>query len=578
VRFVPIFLAIGIATLAGVSSAGAATRWVATTGSDATGDGSAQKPWATITNALDNAGDGDLILVRAGTYVGRTELRGSFATGVVVRSEVPYRAKLRRNSTVVVCYYGQGITLEGFDIAHTDSAAPLVIQIQDLRGAPGGTDRVSRIVLRNNVIHDSRDNDLLKVNNGAADIMVAGNIFYNQTGSDEHIDINGVDRVVVEDNVFFNDFEGSGRPNANDTSSYIVVKDSNGDTDGVRGSHDITIRRNVFLHWQGSSGSNFVLVGEDGMPFHEAERVLVENNLMLGDSPHTIRAPFGVKGGKDVTFRNNTVCGDMPSNAFAMRLNVEQLNPPNENISFYDNVWSDPTGTMLDFSDTPPGETTTFALDGNLYWNGAAAIPSSGTDLINSTNDAHRIIADPRLGSFTGLVLPRWVEATARFADGSSTVRDVFTNLVDRYAKPGSGSAVVDAGSLAHAASEDILGRVRGGRPDRGAYEAGASTDSDERTTGIASLRPGFPNPFRSAIQFEFQISQPGAARIEVYDVAGRRVRTLVAERIDPGLHRIAWDGRDGQRRTLPAGMYSVMLRSGRTVRVEKVIRLVPDR
>ena len=43
------------------------------------------------------------------------------------------------------------------------------------------------------------------------------NIFYNQTGSDEHIDINSVEDVVVRDNVFFNDFEGSGRGNGNDT-------------------------------------------------------------------------------------------------------------------------------------------------------------------------------------------------------------------------------------------------------------------------------------------------------------------------------------------------------------------------
>ena len=139
--------------------------YVAINGNDVSGDGSQAKPWRTITRALDNVPDAATILVRPGLYDGRIRLRGNFDQGITVRSELPYQAKLRYNGTVETCYYGKGITLEGFDIAHRGpGSAALVIQIQDLLGEPGGDDYVSRITLRNNILHDSYNNDILKIN------------------------------------------------------------------------------------------------------------------------------------------------------------------------------------------------------------------------------------------------------------------------------------------------------------------------------------------------------------------------------------------------------------------------------
>jgi hypothetical protein len=507
------------------SSAAAQMFYVATNGNDSTGDGSLGSPWASIGGALaelhDNQLDGATVLVRPGTYTGRQSLVGTFAQGVTVRSEVPYQARLRHSSQTVVAYVNSrgasGITLEGFDMAHSGpGASPLVFHID----GGGGNSGVGNLTLRNNVIHDSYNNDLLKINNGVTNVLVEQNMFYNQAGSDEHIDVNSIEDVTVRDNVFFNDFVGSGRTNGNDTSSFIVIKDSNDADDIFVGCDRVIVERNVFLNWEGSTGSNFVLVGEDGKPYIEARNVIIENNLMLGNSPNPLRAAVGVKSGEAITFRNNTVTGDLPALAFAMRVNVENPVVTNDEINFYNNIWSDPTGTMgasfgggNDFSDSPPGEVANWTLLNNQYFNGGAAIPADAGETINYTDDPDRIIADPGLPSQSNIMLPQWNSTTGQFAEGSQSIREAFVNLVMEYGVPTAGSGGVDQALLAQSPAVDILGNPRGGLPDIGAFEIASATadfDHDGDVDGRDFLvwqRGGSPTPLSAGDLANWQAS-----------------------------------------------------------------------
>lgn len=465
------------------------TFYVATNGSDVPAGGTLAAPWASITYALDRVPDGSLILVRPGTYTGRIRIRGQFAQGVTVRSELPYQARLRAAETVLTVYNDnaniEGISIEGFDIAHSGpGASALVVQIQD-----GFNRETRRITLRDNILHDSYNNDILKINNGASEIRVIGNLFYNQSGSDEHIDINSVDDVIVEDNVFFNDFAASGRTNPNNTSSFVVVKDSNGSSDEYLGARNVVIRRNVFLNWEGSIGSGFILFGEDGTANFEAFDCVAENNLLIGNSANTMRAPFGVKGSRDIVFRHNTVVGNLPANAYATRLNREGANQPVEAIRFVHNVFSDPTGTMLDFSDTLPADLSVLrpsSLQRNAYWNGGAALPFDAGDVLNIVNDLTRIEADPGLPLQPGVQTPHWLPAQNQFNGGHARIRDAFLALVESYGRPAVGSAILNAATPGpDVPATDILGRPRSpNSADLGCYEQGDGLFADGFESG----------------------------------------------------------------------------------------------
>jgi hypothetical protein len=478
--------------LLGAQGLQACDYWVAPTpaGSDAN-PGSMAEPWATLDHASASVPDaGCTVWFQDGVYTATHSLYERFGTATTFRAVHRYKAVLQFGGTVLKLFGARNMLFEGFEFRHTGpGSGALVVQIQKADSL-----WAENVTLRDNVFHDSYDNDLLKINNGARFITVENNVFYNQTGSDEHMDVNSVTDITIRDNVFFNDFAGSGRVNGNDTGSFIVIKDSNDATDGQIGSHRITVRRNIFLNWEGSSGSNLVLLGEDGKPYHEAQDIVVENNLMLGNSGNDMRSAFGVKGGKNVTFRHNTVSGDLPSLAYALRVNREGSNPVNENLSFRNNVWSDPTGTMgaeagggtNEFSDGLPAESAGLVLDGNLYWNGGAAIPPG--DLVSPLlDDARRLVADPQLPEdFDGLVLPRWHGSA--FASGSATIRQEFERLAAAYGAIPEASPAAGAADPAFAPPDDILGRARSRRtPDLGAFESGPHAMEIAPTSGPAA-------------------------------------------------------------------------------------------
>jgi hypothetical protein len=459
----------------------ACTHWVAPPPAGSNGNpGTSAQPWATLDFAsarlLALGLSGSVACFKDGVYTGGNSLYERFTSPTTFRAENAYRAILQNDSRALALFGARNLVFAGFEFRHTGPGAEaLVIQVQMADLATWSED----VVFRDNVMHDSWNNDILKINNGARRITVEGNVFYNQTGSDEHMDVNSVTDVVIQDNIFFNDFAGSGRPNNNDTSSFIVMKDSNQGQDGQIGADRITVRRNVFLNWEGGGGSNFVLIGEDGNDYFEGEDILVENNLMIGNSGNDMRAAFGVKGGRNVTFRSNTVTGNLPALAYAFRINREGANPVNENIRFHNNVWSDPTGTMgaeagggtNDFSDGAPSEVTGLVLDRNLYWNGAAAIPP-GDQVNPNVHDTRRIVANPQVAtSQSGIVLPRWNGTS--FPSGSTTIRQEFVRLVNLYGAIPPGSPGHDQADPALSPADDILGNPRS-VPDVGAFEVTA--------------------------------------------------------------------------------------------------------
>ncbi len=441
--------------------------WVSLDGDDDDGDGSGSSPWRTIRHAVRTVPDeGCTILVAPGTYDDYHNLKRRVTKTLSIRSAVPHAAVLTHDGTVLDIDGGRNLLLEGFRLYQRGAGPEGKVSYLAIVDRAGDT-WSERITLRNNIFHDSLNDDLLKIHNGVDGMNVVGNVFYNQGPSEQHIDVNSVRNVRITGNIFFNDFAASDRT-LEDQKAFIVVKDSGGDTDGLLGSRDITIDRNVFASWQGGSKEPWLQIGNDGKPYFEAIGVRIESNLFIGNSAMPSRGLLGVRGVKDVTFNGNTVVGDLPASGYGLYANITGENLLNETMRVTNNVFADPTATMGRFSSGVRDTLVNLFLDRNLYFN--AGVDIEDGPLAGPSLDARAVIDDPLLPPIDGdLVFPFWTGTS--FANGELSIRAEFRRLVVRYGLPGIGSPVVDRADVATAPTTDILGRPRGGAPDLGAVE-----------------------------------------------------------------------------------------------------------
>jgi flagellar hook assembly protein FlgD len=81
------------------------------------------------------------------------------------------------------------------------------------------------------------------------------------------------------------------------------------------------------------------------------------------------------------------------------------------------------------------------------------------------------------------------------------------------------------------------------------------------------------PNPFAGTTEMAIGLPAASSVEIEVYDVAGRKVRTQSIATRSAGWRKVAFDGRDDGGRLLPSGVYFYRVRAnGETVSRKMVI------
>ena len=112
-------------------------------------------------------------------------------------------------------------------------------------------------------------------------------------------------------------------------------------------------------------------------------------------------------------------------------------------------------------------------------------------------------------------------------------------------------------------------------RSDMGAYGGGDSTmvgidDDKEPEVPIRfDLSQNYPNPFNAMTVIQYNLPEPSDVRIEIFDILGRRVQILLAEKQPAGYHQVIWDAENQS-----SGMYFYRIEAGEYSDTKKMVLL----
>ena len=107
-------------------------------------------------------------------------------------------------------------------------------------------------------------------------------------------------------------------------------------------------------------------------------------------------------------------------------------------------------------------------------------------------------------------------------------------------------------------ADQEIILAQSVGYP-RGASQVSLGKDEHENSESY-SLSQNFPNPFNLETQIHFKLSEPAQVIINILDLKGEKIKTILNERKTSGEHTLSWDGLNDDGERVASGVYFYQL------------------
>lgn len=104
------------------------------------------------------------------------------------------------------------------------------------------------------------------------------------------------------------------------------------------------------------------------------------------------------------------------------------------------------------------------------------------------------------------------------------------------------------------------------------AENTNVSSDDISVTPSVELLGQNYPNPFNPETTIAFDMIEDGNVTIEVFNVRGQKVKTLINEHMTVGSHAIVWKGTNDNNQKVSSGIYFYKMKSGSYSTTKKMI------
>jgi hypothetical protein len=98
------------------------------------------------------------------------------------------------------------------------------------------------------------------------------------------------------------------------------------------------------------------------------------------------------------------------------------------------------------------------------------------------------------------------------------------------------------------------------------------SNDENETPALVTKLAQNYPNPFNPTTTISFDLAKSGKVKLNVYNIKGQLVRSLVNDALNAGSHRVIWNGTDSRNRRVASGIYYYRLETGDYSKTNKMV------
>ena len=579
--------------------------YIATTGSDETGDGSDQNPYATIQKGVDNAVDMDTVFVSNGIYEG----------GIIISSKVISLIGESREATKI----NQPISSPQITVTNCESDTTRIKNFLIESGSSnngggifssGSTIEVKNVDFSNN----SSPNNGAAINSVESTVKVQNSTFnlnasnslggaifvdplttceiYNSSFTNNEawhggaIATIGGGKLIVKGCSISNNNAAGYNSNVNNNyptfgggggiyqewSDNLEIYDTeiinNTAENGAGGgiaiylSNDIIID-NVILDNNSSSGTNHPS-GGGGIAFYRVDNILFENSTISNNISND-------NSGGGIFLGSESGNAGIVVNATFNKLSIFKNRGMSGGgifcwsaiLNLYNSTIAQNTATDIDWSGG--GLASHYVARPNiinsLFWN-------------NSPNSIKNGYPQTPISVSYSLLQEQWA------GDGNLIgVNPLFVNNANEDFSLHMNSPCIDVGTadINQDGTDDII-EYHGDAPDMGAFEFESDVVNDVGSEivipGIFALHQNYPNPFNPTTKIRYDLPKSKFVSLYIYDVVGHKVKSLININKEAGRRSITWDATNDLGQAVPAGIYIYTIQAGEFRQTKKMILL----